>query len=119
VSANDRQVGGLHYKNKGEEHWDRQFRLFGPGYLIGQITKYVERYQTKNGIQDLEKAEHFIQKLIELEKAKLQPVGDAMRKINAVSAPAHPYACIDEDAEETYSRGLARAELDELKNDPL
>lgn len=69
-NANDKQIGGDHYKHpNGEEHWDRQWRLFGPGYFVGCITKYVERYRFKNGIQDLEKAAHFLQKLIELETA--------------------------------------------------
>ncbi len=67
--ANDRQVGGNHYKKGGEEHWDRQWRLFGRGYFIGCITKYVERYHEKNGVEDLEKARHFLDKLIELERA--------------------------------------------------
>lgn len=65
--ANKTQVGGTHYKTGGEEHWDRQWRLFGPGYFIGCITKYVERYQKKDGYQDLLKARHFLDKLIELE----------------------------------------------------
>lgn len=68
ATANTRQVGGDHYKTGGEEHWDRQYRMFGPGYFIGCITKYVERYQVKNGIEDLLKAQHFIEKLIELEQ---------------------------------------------------
>lgn len=70
MSANDRQIGGDHYKkhgDTGEQHWDRQYRLFGPGYFVGCATKYIERYRDKNGKQDLEKAIHFIQKLIELE----------------------------------------------------
>jgi hypothetical protein len=67
MSANDRQVGGDHYHKGGEQHWDRQWRLYGRGYFIGCITKYVERYPHKNGVQDLEKAKHFIEKLIELE----------------------------------------------------
>jgi hypothetical protein len=69
--ADSRQVGGGHYKSEdgGEEHWTRQYRLFGPGYFIGCITKYVERYQNKNGTEDLEKAKHFLEKLIELETA--------------------------------------------------
>jgi len=75
MSANDTQIGGDHYKKGGEEHWDRQWRLYGRGYFVGCITKYVERYQDKNGIQDLEKATHFIQKLIELESAN-PPVND-------------------------------------------
>lgn len=73
MNANDRQVGGNHYHKGGEQHWDRQWRLYGRGYFIGCITKYVERYPHKNGIQDLEKAKHFIEKLIELEKADMAP----------------------------------------------
>lgn len=72
--ANTYQVGGEHYRQHGannqEQHWDRIWRLFGPGYFIGNITKYVERYQDKDGLKDLRKAEHYIRKLIELEEAK-------------------------------------------------
>ena len=68
MSANNKQVGGLHYKKMpGEQHWDRQWRIHGRGYFVGCSTKYIERYFEKNGKQDLEKAIHFIQKLIELE----------------------------------------------------
>lgn len=67
MSANDKQVGGEHYKNEGEQHWDRIYRLYGRGYFVGCATKYIERYDKKNGKQDLEKAIHFIEKLIELE----------------------------------------------------
>lgn len=67
--ANKTQVGGSHYKRGGEEHWDRQWRLFGRGYFVGCITKYVERYPDKGGVEDLKKARHFIDKLIELETA--------------------------------------------------
>ena len=70
MSANEKQVGGSHYKVGGEEHWDRVYRLFGPGYFIGCITKYVERYQSKNGYEDLLKAQHFLEKLVELEGQK-------------------------------------------------
>ena len=67
MSANERQIGGNHYKKGGEEHWDRQWRLYGGGYFVGCITKYVERYHEKSGVQDLQKAQHFLDKLIELE----------------------------------------------------
>jgi hypothetical protein len=73
MSANDRQVGGEHYRTVGEQHWDRQWRIYGRGYFIGCITKYVERYPAKNGVEDLEKAKHFIEKLIELERAAMEP----------------------------------------------
>lgn len=68
TAANARQVGGDHYAKDGEQHWDRMWRLYGRGYFIGNITKYVERYHKKNGLQDLDKAAHYLQKLIELEK---------------------------------------------------
>lgn len=66
MSANDRQVGGEHYKAPGKvEHWDivAQHNL---DYFQGQITKYVMRWKKKNGVQDLEKARHFLDKYIEL-----------------------------------------------------
>ena len=38
------------------------------GYLKGNIMKYVARYRFKNGCEDLEKAEFYIEKLIEFER---------------------------------------------------
>jgi uncharacterized protein DUF3310 len=71
--ANDIQIGGDHYKMGGEEHWDRMWRLYGRGYFVGCVTKLVERYPYKNGLEDLQKAGHFIQKLIELEQGVIPP----------------------------------------------
>lgn len=65
MSANETQVGGTHYKTGGEEHWDRVQRL-GLDYFQGQITKYVERWKLKNGVEDLKKARHFLDKYIEI-----------------------------------------------------
>ena len=63
ASANERQVGGGHYKAT-IQHWDFVISN-GLGYLEGQITKYVTRWDKKNGLQDLYKARHFLDKLIE------------------------------------------------------
>lgn len=68
MSANDRQVGGDHYKG-GIEHWDYVLANEIP-YLEAQVIKYVSRWRKKNGFQDLEKARHFLDKLIEYEQAK-------------------------------------------------
>lgn len=70
--ANDRQVGGNHYKT-GElpQHWDL-VNMYGWDYFTGQITKYLMRWRKKNGIQDLEKAAHYLQKYIELERSKAE-----------------------------------------------
>jgi hypothetical protein len=66
--ANKRQVGGDHYKKGGgEEHWDRAWRLkYDPFQYI--ITKWVERWRDKDGIKDLEKAQHALEKYIEVVK---------------------------------------------------
>lgn len=58
------QVGGTHYKT-AIQHWDFVAQ-YGLGYFEGQVTKYVTRWRKKNGLQDLRKAKHFLDKLIEL-----------------------------------------------------
>ena len=70
AEANDIQIGGDHYKKGGgEEHWDRAYRLkYDPFQYI--ITKWVERWRDKGGIQDLEKARHAIDKYIEVATAE-------------------------------------------------
>jgi len=63
--ANTIQIGGEHYKKGGEEHWDRAWRLkYDPFQYI--ITKWVERWRDKGGVEDLKKAQHAIQKYIEV-----------------------------------------------------
>ena len=37
-------------------------------YLLGNIIKYISRYKNKNGVQDLEKAEWYLRRLIKKEK---------------------------------------------------
>ncbi len=67
--ANNTQVGGNHYKTK-MEHWDYVVAN-DLGYFEGQITKYVTRHRKKNGLEDLHKARHFLDKLIEVEKERI------------------------------------------------
>jgi hypothetical protein len=61
-SVNDIQIGGGHYKKRTVQHWDYACQL---PYLDGQISKYVDRHQSKNGFQDLLKAEHYLHKAME------------------------------------------------------
>ena len=68
MAANDRQVDGDHYK--GEiQHWDYVLANDLP-YLEAQVVKYVTRWRKKNGVVDLHKARHFLEKLIEVEEEK-------------------------------------------------
>lgn len=63
--ANARQVGGTHYQAAEIQPWDFIIAN-GLGYLEGCIVKYVTRWQRKDGIQDLAKAQHYLEKLIEV-----------------------------------------------------
>lgn len=62
-AANERQEGGTHY-TAPIQHWDYVVAQ-GLGYFEGQITKYISRWRKKNGLEDLKKARHFLDKLIE------------------------------------------------------
>ena len=64
--TSDSQVGGSHYKDM----------LIQPlEYIIanklsfceGNVVKYVSRWKNKNGIEDLRKARHYLDMLIEQE----------------------------------------------------
>lgn len=68
--ANEEQVGGDHYKNKAIQPWD-YIASNNLGYLEGCVVKYVSRYKEKGGMQDLEKAAHYLQKLMEVQSERL------------------------------------------------
>lgn len=63
MKANEKQVGGLHYKARMVQHWDYACQL---PYLDGQVSKYVDRHSDKGGFQDLLKAEHYLHKMMEV-----------------------------------------------------
>jgi len=63
MGANDHQVGGQHYKTN-YEHWDLVLAT-GMGYLEGCATKYVARWRNKDGVADLKKALHYVEKIQE------------------------------------------------------
>lgn len=67
--ANDRQVAGAHYKAHKFETWD-VILDWNLGYLDGNAVKYLSRWRLKNGIEDLKKARHYIDKLIEVEQER-------------------------------------------------
>ena len=67
--ARNHQVGGDHYQ-KAIQPWDymevvlteEQFK----GYLIGNVIKYISRFQDTGGAIDLQKCKHYLDKLIEV-----------------------------------------------------
>jgi hypothetical protein len=67
----EHQVGGDHYQKLDVQPWaameawmtDEEFA----GFLRGNVIKYVARCTQKNGLEDLRKARHYLDKLIEVE----------------------------------------------------
>lgn len=68
-SAFDTQVGGSHYKNMAVQPIEFIVKNNIP-FLEGNVIKYVVRWSIKNGLEDLKKARHYIDLLIEMEEAK-------------------------------------------------
>ncbi|HEY9818885.1 MAG TPA: DUF3310 domain-containing protein [Candidatus Obscuribacterales bacterium] len=62
----DTQEGGSHYKTMSIQPVE-YIHANNIGYCEGAVIKYVSRWRSKNGIEDLRKARHFIDLLIELE----------------------------------------------------
>jgi len=69
MSANEVQVNGDHYKSS-IQHWDfcTANRV---GYLRSSVSKYITRWKKKDGVSDLRKAAHYLDKLMELEGTAL------------------------------------------------
>lgn len=66
MSSLKKQEGGDHYKKLAIQPV-QYIHANGIGYFEGNVIKYVSRWREKNGVQDLEKAKHYIELLIELE----------------------------------------------------
>ena len=70
IRANAQQVGGAHYAVKAIQPWD--FIIANNlGYLEGNIVKYITRWKDKGGVEDLKKARHYLDKLIEVSHEKI------------------------------------------------
>ena len=63
TTPNTKPVGGDHYKDNTIQVWDA-IHDWGLGYFSGNVIKYVARHQKKNGVEDLKKARHYLDKLI-------------------------------------------------------
>lgn len=63
-----RQEGGRHYTDMAIQpiQFIHANRL---GFMEGNVVKYVSRHRAKNGVEDLKKARHYLDMLIEFETA--------------------------------------------------
>lgn len=65
-SPTDKQVGGTHYQLPIQPI--EYILANGLGYCEANVVKYVSRWRNKGGIQDLKKAIHYLEMLIEQEE---------------------------------------------------
>ena len=65
MSALELQVGGSHYKDRGIQPVQYCFAN-DLSFFEGNIVKYITRWKTKGGTQDLDKVIHYAQLLKEL-----------------------------------------------------
>lgn len=75
MTADDKQIGGSHYKNAAYPHWDVVYERKWC-YLVGCATKYLWRLGRKGDeykkLEDVEKAIHFLEKKAEQLRAELE-----------------------------------------------
>lgn len=83
-----RQVGGDHYKTMKIQPMEYIVKN-GIDYLEGNVIKYVSRYKAKNGLEDLKKAKHCLNILIELEVEKLTK--DAIQNLEELANEPESY----------------------------
>jgi hypothetical protein len=69
MKATEKQEGGNHYKRYAIQPTEFIHRN-GLNFIQGNVIKYLMRYREKNGLQDLQKAKHYIDLLIEFEYGK-------------------------------------------------
>lgn len=64
MNSLETQVGGDHYKELSIQ--PIEYILANKlGFCEGNVVKYITRYKSKNGLEDLKKAKHYIDMLIE------------------------------------------------------
>lgn len=67
MSAKDYQIGGSHYKDKGIQPIE-YILANNLDFCEGNVIKYVSRWRQKNKLDDLLKAKHYLEFLIERER---------------------------------------------------
>lgn len=60
------QIGGDHYKSMPIQPLE-YIHKNGLDYMQGNVIKYITRHKSKNGRQDVEKALHYCQLILELQ----------------------------------------------------
>lgn len=89
MKALDTQEGGSHYKNLAIQPVE-YIHANNLGYCEANVVKYITRWRTKNGIEDLRKAKHYIDLLIQLEELENARVSRQLDKTEPVEDSLSP-----------------------------
>lgn len=130
MNVNEHQVGGDHYRSE-YQHWDLVINISLP-YLEAQAVRYISRWRKKGGIQDVEKANHFIQKLRSVQEIVFPYRSSAKVPLSMIVIEVGKYvstnnlplpealisrylACWETDEELAEAERLAKALLEQAK----
>jgi len=70
MSALETQAGGNHYKDMKVQPVE-YIQANGLDYLQGNVVKYITRHKAKNGAEDIRKAIHYCQLILELQYGEI------------------------------------------------
>lgn len=72
MAAFQGQIGGTHYADKTIQPWQAMESWMTPeqfiGFLRGNALKYLARCDDKGGIEDIKKARHYLDALIDFQE---------------------------------------------------
>jgi hypothetical protein len=95
IEALNYQEGGTHYKKYAIQPIE-YIHANKLDFFQGSVVKYITRFRDKNGLEDLKKAKHFIDLLINLEYNNDQSGSD---KDNHESGTSEKGKCTGKDKE--------------------
>ena len=71
MTSKNQQVGGYHYCKMAIQPAEYA-QLNNLNFIEGCVVKYVSRHRNKNGAEDIKKAIHFLNLLLEIEYKQTQ-----------------------------------------------
>jgi hypothetical protein len=117
MGANEKQFGGEHYRSKSIQCWDYITANNIP-FLEGNVIKYVSRWKDKNGLEDLRKAQHYLEKLIEVETEKLKIEEQNKERINILLNKVLVQQELQKQMSESYTEHIQLEQRLEQYNNP-
>lgn len=101
MNALNEQVGGNHYKKLKKQPIELIAKA-DLNFFQGNIVKYISRYESKNGVEDVKKAKHYAELAWEL-----QPKNHA----GTFKAKSAKYYCIENGFDERKTEIILHAVL--------